>query len=201
MPPGAVDIPSGPPPVVGHMPGHHGHPGPRRRGPPPHVHGHAHGGPPPHIPQYAPQYHQQMNAPMYPGYVPYGAPQQYYGMPPQYPNGGIPAQGYMPYPNYPRSPPSVHGYGPPMGVGGPPSYSRPQPQSPALSTPYQPPPATMSAPIPPHTPSSTHSSQMISVQTPPTPQTVAPQSVQESSPAPPIVKKPFRAPVSSAWPF
>ncbi|KAF4995066.1 hypothetical protein FDECE_12921 [Fusarium decemcellulare] len=177
--------------------------GPRRRQPPP----------------YAPQYHhhhQHMN-PMYANYMPY-SPQQYYGMPPQYQNGqyqggqypngqyqtgqyqngGMPSPGYMPYQNYARSPPSMPQYVPMVGVSVPPSYPpRPaQQQSPALSTPYQPPPAP--APIPPHTPSSTQSSQMIPPPTPPTPQTtettppVAP--VSEPSPAP-KAKEPFRAPL------
>lgn len=192
MPPGIVDMPGGPPPVVGHMPAHHGHPGPRRRGPPPH----AHAGPPPHHhPQYAPQYHQHMNAHMY-AYGPYGAPQPYYGMPPQYPNGAVPAQGQAPYQYFSRSPPPVHAYAHPMGVNQPPSYPpRQHQQSPALSSPYHPGPQ-IAGPNPPHTPSSTHSSQTAPPQTPPTPQTAAPPSVQDSPPTP-APEKAFRAPVST----
>ncbi|CAM1500825.1 Fc.00g099870.m01.CDS01 [Cosmosporella sp. VM-42] len=158
--------------------------GPRRRQPPP----------------YVPMYHQQHMNPLYANYNPYG-PQQYYGMPPQYNGqyqtgqyqtgqyqngqyqngqyqtgqyqpGGMPSPGYMPYPNYARSPPSMHQYVPMVGVSVPPNYPRPAQQSPALSTPYQPPLAP--APLPSHTPSSTHSSQLPPPPTPPTPQTQAP---------------------------
>ncbi|KAM0432363.1 hypothetical protein ACHAPT_004905 [Fusarium lateritium] len=176
---------------------------------------------PPYVPQYQQQHHQhqhhhqQMN-PMYAGYTQF-APQPYYGMPPQYQNaqyqnaqyqhqylngqyqnGGMPSPGYMQYQNYARSPPSMHQYVPMVGVSVPPSFpTRPaQQHSPALSTPYQPPPAP--APIPPHTPSSTNSSQMRPPPTPPTPQTTEPQPpvvpVREPSP-PPKAKEPFRAPL------
>lgn len=176
--------------------------GPRRRQPP----------------QYPPQYHQPMNQ-MYQNYMPY-TPQQYYGMPPQYPNGqypngqyqngqyqngGMPSPGYMPYQNYARSPPSMPQYVPMVGVSVPPAYPRPAPQSPALSTPYQPPPVL--APIPPQTPSSTHSAQFPPSPTPPTPQprepvpapAPAPAPVQAQAPSPVVPQEPFRPPVSSFW--
>lgn len=151
-------------------------------------------------PQYMAQYHHQqqhMNN-MYSNYAPYGPP-QYYGMPPQFQNGGMPSPGYMPYQNYSRSPPAMHQqYVPMVGVSVPPSYSRPAPQSPSLSTPYQPPP--VSAPIPPQTPSSTHSSQMIRPSAPSTPHSREPVTATPSPPPPesPVVAvatKPFRAPV------
>lgn len=129
--------------------------------------------------------------------MPYGSPQSYYGMPPQYSNGaGVPAQAYnMPYQNYSRSPPAAHSYVHPMAVNGPPSYPpRQHLQSPALSNPYHPPSVAQGS-LPPHTPSSTHSSQTAPPQTPPTPQTVAPPSVQESPAALIPEKKPFRAPL------
>ncbi|KAF5024787.1 hypothetical protein F66182_3131 [Fusarium sp. NRRL 66182] len=187
--------------------------------------------PPPYVPQYQHHHHQHMN-PMYANYMPY-APQQYYGFPPQYQtgqyqnghypnaqyqggqyqngqyqagqyqNGGMPSPGYMPYQNYARSPPAMHQYVPMVGVSVPPSYPpRPaQQQSPALSTPYQPPPA--SAPIPPQTPSSTHSSQMIPPPTPPAPQETEPAPPAPPTPVvpaqapspPPTAKEPFRPPL------
>lgn len=138
--------------------------------------------------------------PAYANYMPYNQ-QQYYGMgmPSPYQNGGMPSPGYH-YPNYPRSPPAMHQYVPMMGVSVPPSYPRPSQQSPAiLSTPYQPPPALV--PIPPQTPSSTHSSQMIAPMTPPTPQSVDPPPdtpTTQSAVQDPVVEaksKPFRPPL------
>ncbi|KAL7933301.1 hypothetical protein V8C35DRAFT_322642 [Trichoderma chlorosporum] len=151
--------------------------------------------------------HQHMNH-MYSNYAPY-APQQYYGMPPhQYQTGVVPAPGYMAYQNYTRSPPPMQQYTPMVGVSVPPSYPR---ASPNPMTPYQPPLAP--APGLPHTPSSTHSSQLLPPPTPTTPQTPpviqpapVPAPVQETAPAPaptatpaatPVVesREPFRAPL------
>ncbi|KAF7553426.1 hypothetical protein G7046_g7108 [Stylonectria norvegica] len=177
--------------------------GPRRRQQPympqypQHQHQHQHQHHQQHQHQHQHQ-HQQMN-PMYANYMPY-APQQYYGMPPQqqYQNGPVHSPSYMPYQNYARSPPSMHQhqqYVPMVGVSVPPIYPRPvQQQSPALSTPYQPPPP---APILPHTPSSTHSSQMLPPPTPPTPQT----TIQPSEPSPPVVPVQEAPPVEAKEPF
>ncbi|OAA80426.1 Peptidase C19, ubiquitin carboxyl-terminal hydrolase 2 [Akanthomyces lecanii RCEF 1005] len=157
--------------------------------------------------QYMPQYHQQMN-PMYQNYGhqhnPYAPPQQYYGMPPQFQNGGMPSPGYPPYQGYGRSPPTMPQYVPMVGVSVPPNYSRHAQNSPSLSTPYQPPQTTV--PIPPHTPSSTHSSQIQPPPTPPTPQiqeiinpppVAQPVAQQPASPLPPVAtdKSPFRPPL------
>lgn len=151
------------------------------------------------------QHPQHMNH-MYSNYAPY-APQQYYGMPPhQYQTGGVPAPGYMPYQNYnTRSPPPMQQYAPMVGVSIPPSYPR---ASPNPMTPYQPPLAP--APGLPHTPSSTHSSQLLPPPTPTTPQTPpvvqpapVPVPVQETTPAPaPVAPSPVVAPVvESREPF
>ncbi|KAK7431771.1 hypothetical protein QQZ08_001711 [Neonectria magnoliae] len=184
--------------------------GPRRRQPPPYVpqyhhqpqhhqHQHQHQHPYQHQPQHQHQHQQHVN-PMYANYMPY-APQQYYGGPPQYQNGqyqngGMPQPGYVPYQNYARSPPTMHQYVPMAGVTVPPNYPRHAQQSPALSTPYQPPPVP--AAIPPHTPSSTHSSQMLPPPTPSTPQTrePIPSVVPARQPTPvEVPKEPFRAPL------
>ncbi|KAJ4267698.1 hypothetical protein NW762_003812 [Fusarium torreyae] len=199
--------------------------GPRRRQPPPFVpqyqqqhHHHQHMNPmyPNYMP-YAPQQYYGM-PPQYPNghyqnsqYSAQYQNGQYQGgqyqngqyQNAQYQNGGMPSPGYMPYQNYARSPPAMHQYVPMVGVSVPPSYPpRPaQQQSPALSTPYQPPPA--SAPIPPQTPTSTHSSQMIPPPTPPVPQEPEPTPPAPSAPVvpareptpPPTIKEPFRAPL------
>lgn len=153
--------------------------GPRRRQQPP--------------PQYAPQYHPHMN-PMYQNYVPY-APQQYYGVPPPYQNGAMASPGYMPYQNYARSPPNMQQYVPMVGVSVPPAYPRAAPRSPALSTPYLPPP--VQAPILPQTPSSTHSGHFPPSPTPPAPQPrePVPAPAPARSPSPVIAQAPFRPPV------
>jgi ubiquitin carboxyl-terminal hydrolase 10 len=91
------------------------------------------------------------------------------------------------------------------GVSVPPSYpTRPaQQQSPALPTPYQPP---APASLPPQTPTSTHSSQILPTPTPPVPQETEPappappvapaEPPREPSPATaPAPKEPFRAPL------
>ncbi|KPM39075.1 hypothetical protein AK830_g7513 [Neonectria ditissima] len=183
--------------------------GPRRRQPPPYVPQYHHQ--PQHQPQHQhqhqyqhqpqhPHQHQQHVNPMYGNYMPY-APQQYYGMPPQYQNGqyqngGMPQPGYVPYQNYARSPPTMHQYVPMAGVTVPPSYPRHAQQSPALSTPYQPPPVP--AAIPPQTPSSTHSSQVLPPPTSSAPQTrePTPSVVPARQPSPvEVPKEPFRAPL------
>jgi ubiquitin carboxyl-terminal hydrolase 10 len=157
-----------------------------------------------------PRYHQH-TGPIYPNYMSYAPQQQYYGMPPQYPGGGVPSPTYGPYQTYGRSPPAMHQYIPMVGVSVPPNYPRPNQQSPNLATPYRPPPAP--APIPPQTPSSTHSSQTLPPQTPPTPQTAQrdpsqsqprPQPTEAPQPAGPrkpvvvLKQQPFRPPVSRA---
>lgn len=139
--------------------------------------------------------------PMYPSYVPY-APQGYYGMPPQFQTGGVPSQGYMAYQGYARSPPTMPHYVPMVGVSVPPNYARPSPHSPNLSTSYQPPPAP--APIPPQTPSSSHSSQILPPPTPPTPPTVPPSalaSVAAPPPPPPPAHPLHHSPVEQREPF
>ncbi|KAF4119961.1 ubiquitin carboxyl-terminal hydrolase 10 [Geosmithia morbida] len=188
---------------VGHGPSHRGgrrHQHQHQHHAHAHHHPHAHGGPPgpplgpPHPSQFAPQYHHQpMNPPHMYGYIPYAPQQQYnpYAMPPQYHHPGTgagmmpnpAAAPYLPY-QYPRSPPNMHQpYTPMSGVTVAPNFPRHSQPSPALSTPYQPPPPLpppMSAPIPPQTPSSTHSSQILPSHTPPTP-----QQVNSSAPPPP----------------
>ncbi|KAM0283818.1 hypothetical protein ACHAO9_009540 [Fusarium lateritium] len=124
----------------------------------------------------------------------------------QYQNGGMPSPGYnMPYQHYARSPPAMNQFVPvPLaGVSAPSSYPpRPaQQQSPALSTPYQPP--TTSVPNPSHTPNSTHSPQTLPPPTlpvaqepepaPPTPP--APVEPAREPTPPPAAKEPFRAPL------
>ncbi|KJK76377.1 hypothetical protein H634G_08268 [Metarhizium anisopliae BRIP 53293] len=138
----------------------------------------------------------------------YAPQQQYYGMPPQYPGGGVPSPTYAPYQTYGRSPPAMHQYIPMVGVSVPPNYPRPNQQSPNLATPYRPPPAP--APIPPQTPSSTHSSQTLTPPTPPTPQTAqrdpsqsqprpqpteAPQPTGPRKPVVVLKQQPFRPPL------
>jgi ubiquitin carboxyl-terminal hydrolase 10 len=161
-------------------------------------------------PQYMPQYHHPMGSPMY-AYSPY-ANQQFYPMAPQYQAASMPSPTYNPYQNYSRSPPSMPQYVPMVGVSVPPSYPRQAQQSPALATPYQPPPA----PVVPQTPSSSHSSQMPPQHTPPTPQSYEPVVAPAPAPAPapasaaaapavpaapatPAVAEP--APVTSITPF
>ncbi|KAF4582204.1 ubiquitin C-terminal hydrolase [Ophiocordyceps camponoti-floridani] len=143
----------GPGPGPGGGPG----PGPRRRGQP------QYGPPYHHQHHHHHHHHQQM---VYGGYIPY-AHQGYYGMPPQFQNGAMPSPAYVTYPGYTRSPPSMPQYVPLVGVSTSSTY--PARHSPSLSTAYQPPPAPAS--IPPHTPSSSHSSQILHPPTPPTPQT------------------------------
>ncbi|PNP43309.1 hypothetical protein TGAMA5MH_04766 [Trichoderma gamsii] len=162
-------------------------------------------------PHYQHQQHQHPQQMMYSNYQPY-AHQQYYAIPQHhYPQPVAPGTGYMPYQGYTRSPPPMQQFAPMVGVSVPPSYPRGVPQSPNPTTPYQPPLAT--APGLPHTPSSTHSTQLLPPHTPTTPQT--PQSVQPAAvvptpptqdtapspaPAPAIVaaaepREPFRPPL------
>ncbi|KAM0453447.1 hypothetical protein ACHAPV_006229 [Trichoderma viride] len=161
-------------------------------------------------PHYQHQQHQQHpQHMMYSNYPPY-TQQQYYAMPQHHYQQPV-APGYMPYQGYTRSPPPMQQFAPMVGVSIPPSYPRGVPQSPNPTTPYQPPLAT--APGLPHTPSSTHSTQLLPPHTPTTPQT--PQSLQPApvvptpptqetapspAPAPAIVaaaepREPFRAPL------
>ncbi|KAM0382252.1 hypothetical protein ACHAPZ_005868 [Fusarium culmorum] len=120
----------------------------------------------------------------------------------QYHNAGMPSPGaYMGYQqHYGRSPP-VHQFVPMSGVSVPPSFpTRPaQQQSPALPTPYQPP---APASLPPQTPTSTHSSQIIPTPTPP-----VTQETEPAPPAPPVAPaepprqpSPVPAPAAAAVP-
>lgn len=127
-----------------------------------------------------PMYHHSYMNPYAPSYYPQVPPHHYQ-------NGGMHSAPYMPYNPYPqRSPPAMLQNTQPLVVHSTPQqppqpYTRPPPQqpSPALSTPpppYQtavlpPPPPPQVAPVP-HTPSSTHSSQVApALSTPPTPHT------------------------------
>ncbi|KAJ4022456.1 hypothetical protein NW752_000342 [Fusarium irregulare] len=112
----------------------------------------------------------------------------------QYHNAGMPSPGgyNMPYQqHFARSPPAMHQYVPMSGVSVPPSYPpRPaQQQSPALPNPYQPPTVVSSTSIPPQTPTSTHSSQIIPTPTPP-----VSQETEPAPPAPPAPAEPPREP-------
>ncbi|KAL7926124.1 hypothetical protein ACQKWADRAFT_318615 [Trichoderma austrokoningii] len=158
---------------------------------------HAHYQHPQH--QQHPQHPQHM---MYSNYPPY-AQQQYYSMPQhQYQTPGVPGPGYnMPYQGYTRSPPPMQQFAPMVGVSIPPNYPRGVPQSPNPTTPYQPPHAPAYGL--PHTPSSTHSTQLLPSHTPTTPQT--PQSAQPASvvPTPPAQEtapSPAPAPASAPAP-
>ncbi|PKS07688.1 hypothetical protein jhhlp_006296 [Lomentospora prolificans] len=150
---------------------------------------------------YAHQYHQPMHH--FANYIP-PYPAQYYPHMhphPQYQNGAMQSPAYMPYQApYGRSPPPMHQYVPMMGVGVQQNYSARQSQnSPVLSTPYQPPPVP--APIPPHTPSSTHSPHVPPARVTPSPQVAEtvkppPPATQPESPAPIAAERPpFRAPI------
>ncbi|EGY13521.1 ubiquitin carboxyl-terminal hydrolase [Verticillium dahliae VdLs.17] len=192
--------------------GHGGHGNSRRRPPPPS-----------YVPQYHQQHHQQHQhiPPMYPNYMnPYAGGQQFYQqLPPQYQNGGMPTA-YMQHYQQPyiRSPPAMQQFVPMAGVSVPQPYPRQHQQSPALATPYQPPP--MPSAIAPHTPTSTHSSHImaepsaVSSASPATsqieqghalapaqeelvqPETAAPAPpVRQPTPEPPQPKEPFRAPL------
>lgn len=163
-----------------------------------------------------PTYHNAA-PPMYNGYGmnPYGN-QFYQQLPPHYQNG-MPS-GYMHYQQpygMQRSPPMQQQYVPMAGVTVPQYPQHHQQQSPALATPYQPPPIPNA--IHPQTPTSTHSSQVAvdipnvssqssflqqpeqappSVQAPATPQSSvmsAQQPIEPTEPEEP--KEPFRAPV------
>lgn len=112
------------------------------------------------LPAHASPYHYQPPT-MYPNYMhPYAAGQYYQQqVPPQYQaglSGGMPS-GYMPFqPPYMRSPPSMQQFVPMAGVSVAQPYPRHHQQSPALATPYQPPPVPGA--VLPQTPTSTHSS-------------------------------------------
>ncbi|KAM0333338.1 hypothetical protein ACHAQA_001999 [Verticillium albo-atrum] len=152
---------------------------------------------------------------------PYAGGQQFYQqLPPQYQNGGIPA-GYMQHYQQPymRSPPAMQQFVPMAGVSVPQPYPRQHQQSPALATPYQPPP--IPAVIAPHTPTSTQSSHMpepsiVSSMSPATSQigqepatasvpvqeeyvqpetAVSAPAVRQPTPEPIQPKEPFRAPL------
>ncbi|KAG9255805.1 uncharacterized protein F5Z01DRAFT_558525 [Emericellopsis atlantica] len=213
--PAATDMPTGGGGPSGSRRRHHQYPPQHHYNQ--HQHHHQHHIQQQHPAQYAAPYahHQQHMVPpqhMYAGGygMPYGAPQGYYGMPgAQYQTNG--ARGvpndprYMQYHHqqvYPQSPPAAAGYSPMAGVTVPPSYPRhSQPMSPALATPYQPPPAPAAAapPLPPQTPSSTQSSQaVLPPHTPSTPQlSEYSASVKPASPATSVAQKaaPFIAPL------
>ncbi|WYZ41327.1 hypothetical protein EsH8_V_000222 [Colletotrichum jinshuiense] len=124
----------------------------------------------PQQPSYAQYQQYQQHMPMYPNYMnPYAAAPYYHQLPHQYQNGGIPT-GYMHYQQqqpYGRSPQAMPQYVPMAGVSVPQPYAQPPQPSPALSTPYQPPPVPTVMPV----------------QSPPPP---PPQPV-EPTPEPPVV--------------
>ncbi|GKT44916.1 putative ubiquitin carboxyl-terminal hydrolase 8 [Colletotrichum spaethianum] len=99
--------------------------------------------------QYQQQQYQQ-HMPMYPNYMnPYAAAPYYHQLPHQYQNGGMPS-GYMHYQQqqpYVRSPQAMPQYVPMAGVSVPQPYTQPPQPSPALSTPYQPPPVPTAMPV------------------------------------------------------
>ncbi|KAK1975842.1 ubiquitin carboxyl-terminal hydrolase [Colletotrichum cereale] len=102
--------------------------------------------------QYQQQQYQQ-HMPMYPNYMnPYAAAPYYHQLPHQYQNGGMPS-GYMHYQQqqqqqpYVRSPQAMPHYVPMAGVSVPQPYTQPPQPSPALSTPYQPPPIPTAMPV------------------------------------------------------
>jgi len=141
------------------------------------------GRPHPHYPSNA---HQYVGQPIYPQpyMAPYGAP---YYVPPHYPNGAMATPPYLahgyppPVVAYTRSPPSLNQYGAMLPQN---QYSR-APQSPIVQQPYQPSPPAMHVPVPPHTPSSTHSQFGTPSVTSPVPQPVpqpAPQAMAETKP-------------------
>ncbi|WQF88347.1 Putative ubiquitin specific protease, papain-like cysteine peptidase superfamily [Colletotrichum destructivum] len=100
--------------------------------------------------QYQQQQYQQQHMPMYPNYMnPYAAAPYYHQLPHQYQNGGMPS-GYMHYQQqqpYVRSPQAMPQYVPMAGVSVPQPYTQPPQPSPALSTPYQPPPMPTAIPV------------------------------------------------------
>ncbi|CRK47634.1 hypothetical protein BN1723_007653 [Verticillium longisporum] len=148
-----------------------------------------------------------------------GGQQFYQQLPPQYQNGGMPTAYMQHYQQpYMRSPPAMQQFVPMAGVSVPQPYPRQHQQSPALATPYQPPP--MPSAIAPHTPTSTHSSHImaeasaVSSASPATsqieqgqalapaqeelvqPETAAPAPpVRQPTPEPAQPKEPFRAPL------
>ncbi|KAK2045362.1 ubiquitin carboxyl-terminal hydrolase [Colletotrichum somersetense] len=101
--------------------------------------------------QYQQQQYQQ-HMPMYPNYMnPYAAAPYYHQLPHQYQNGGMPS-GYMHYQQqqqqpYVRSPQAMPQYVPMAGVSVLQPYTQPPQPSPALSTPYQPPPVPTAMPV------------------------------------------------------
>ncbi|KAK1756865.1 hypothetical protein QBC47DRAFT_443479 [Echria macrotheca] len=152
-------------------------PGGGRRGGRPHPHSH-----------YPSNAHQYVGQPIYhqPYMAPYGTPPYY--VPPHYQNGAMATPPYLGYPPpvvaYSRSPPSLSQYSPMLPQN---QYSR-APQSPIVQQPYQPSPPAMHVPIPPHTPSSTHSQFGTPSLTSPVPQPVPqppPQAMAETKPEAP----------------
>ncbi|KAK1580444.1 ubiquitin carboxyl-terminal hydrolase [Colletotrichum navitas] len=128
--------------------------------------------------QYQQQQYQQ-HMPMYPNYMnPYAAAPYYHQLPHQYQNGGIPS-GYMHYQQqqqpYVRSPQAMPQYVPMAGVSVLQPYTQPPQPSPALSTPYQPPPVPTAMPV----------------QSPPPPPP-PPQPI-EPTPEPPVITPPVVA--------
>ncbi|KZL65755.1 ubiquitin thiolesterase [Colletotrichum tofieldiae] len=156
-------------------------------------------------PTYA-QYQQhqyQQHMPMYPNYMnPYAAAPYYHQLPHQYQNGGMPS-GYMHYQQqqqqqpYVRSPQAMPQYVPMAGVSVPQPYTQPPQPSPALSTPYQPPPVPAAMPVqsppPPPPPQSIEPTPEPSVVTP----SVVASSVVSSSVVTPFAE-PFHPSVPAA---
>jgi ubiquitin carboxyl-terminal hydrolase 10 len=137
--------------------------------------------------------------------------QIYQGMPPStgYQNTGMHNSGYNPYNHYSRPSPSMQPYVSMMGVGSQNYNVRQSQPSPALATPYQPPPVP--APMAPHTPNSalSHTSQVATQPiSPPAPQPMSTQPLVVSSdalhpapsPAPPAIEPTIVAPSPAAAP-
>ncbi|KAF3353613.1 60S acidic ribosomal protein P2 [Verticillium dahliae VDG1] len=137
---------------------------------------------------------------MYPNYMnPYAGGQQFYQqLPPQYQNGGMPTA-YMQHYQQPyiRSPPAMQQFVPMAGVSVPQPYPRQHQQSPALATPYQPPP--MPSAIAPHTPTSTHSSHIMAEPSAVSSASPATSQIEQGHALAPaqedLPKEPFRAPL------
>ncbi|KAK5660147.1 hypothetical protein OQA88_13616 [Cercophora sp. LCS_1] len=159
-----------------------------RRGGRPHQNQHQQHQPYPNAHHY---HHHSINQGMYPpGYMaPYGGAPPYY-VQPHYQNNPMVPQGYMPYPpgGYNRSPPSMQHYAPMVPQSHNP-YARP-PQSPVVPPPFQTPPPPVHIPIPPHTPSSTHS-----FGGPPPPPMTPPVAQPLVVPQAPVVEPHFEVPV------
>ncbi|KFA61405.1 hypothetical protein S40285_03608 [Stachybotrys chlorohalonatus IBT 40285] len=106
----------------------------------------------------------QMNY-MHPNYMPYQAP-QFFMVPAPYYGHPMPPTAYPPYQGYARTTPPMQQFAPLDEVNVIQNYGPASQQSPSLSTSYKPTPV----PMPPQTPTSMHSPQFLTHQTPPIPQ-------------------------------